>query len=122
LKLQPSSLVAGQPGQSVRALGKNLGTTIPTPFIVPRIANISDGSIANVAILSDNEARVSDLPSLGSRPGSPRKVSVSLHTLDGTIPDRRELFVVDQIRIRGLSPTFAVTSSHEQEIFVSVAD
>ena len=95
MKLQPNSLVAGLPGQSVRALGENLGKTVPTPLIAPRIANISDGSIANVAVLGDSEVLVSGLPSLGSRPGSPRKVSVSLHTLDGTVPDRRELFVAD---------------------------
>jgi len=95
LKLQPNVLVAGVPGQSVRALGENLGKTIPTPLITPRIANISDGSTANVAILSDSEALISDLPSLGSRRGSPQKVSLSLHTLDGIFPDRRELLVAD---------------------------
>ena len=73
--------------------------------------------------MNDNELIIDELPVLPSNNGGLKKLSLVLDIANGPASDSRELLVVDQILIGGLSPTCVTLGpTNGYDILVRVGD
>jgi hypothetical protein len=106
----PSVVLAGHPNQILKVEGEHIAAAQPVLE-----GTYVAGLPTTARVLSPREMRVGEVPALSTSPGYLRKTELALRLLEDLPATQAEIFVVDQVQVRAISPRFLpqLTSSHE---------